>query len=98
MRLSGGGGRRLPVVMAAMIMLPMNRAVADRTELETVYGNQEAFMPPASGVPSSERIEAFLEVRQALAPTCDDFWNAERAVAKLEAFDDQEEVSEDRAS
>lgn len=83
----------LPLLMAAMIMVPMNRAVATRTELETVYGNQEDFTPPASGVPASERIEAFLEVRRALAPTCNDFWKAERSVAKLEAFDDQEEVS-----
>jgi len=76
-----------------MIMLPLNRAVENRTELEDRFGTQDAFVPPASGAPSPDRIEAFLRVRQALTSTCDDFWNAEQAVAKLEAFDDQEEVS-----
>jgi hypothetical protein len=76
-----------------MIILPLNRAVETRAELETRHGTQEAFVPPASGAPSPARIEAFLSVRQALAPTCEDFWNAERSVAKLEAFDGQEDVS-----
>jgi hypothetical protein len=83
----------IPVVLAVMILPPMNRAVAARAELESAFGTQDAFVPPASGVPSPERIEAFLEVRRALVPTCDDFWNAEQAVAKLEAFDGQENVS-----
>ena len=83
----------LPLLMAAMIMVPMNRAVATRTELETVYGNQEDFTPPASGVPAAERIETFLEVRRTLAATCEDFWDAEHAVASLEALDENETVS-----
>ena len=83
----------IPIVLATMVMLPLNRAVENRTELEDRFGTQDAFVPPASGVPSPDRIEAFLRVRQALTATCDDFWNAERAVAKMEAFDDQEEVS-----
>lgn len=83
----------VPIVLAVMIMLPMNRAVEDRTELEDRFGTQESFVPPPSGIPSPDRIEAFLSVRQALTSTCDDFWNAERAVAAMEAFDDQEEVS-----
>jgi hypothetical protein len=83
----------LPVILAAVILVPMNRAVAARTELETAFGTQEAFIPPASGVPSPDRIDAFLEVRRALAPACADFWNAEQAVAKMEAFDGQDEVS-----
>ncbi len=83
----------VPVVLGVMIMLPLNRAIENRTELEDRFGTQDAFVPPASGAPSRDRIEAFLRVRQALTTTCDDFWNAERAVAKMEAFDDQEEVS-----
>jgi len=83
----------VPIVLGVMIMLPLNRAVENRTELEDRFGTQDAFVPPASGAPSPDRIEAFLRVRQALTSTCDDFWNAEQAVAKLEAFDDQEEVS-----
>ncbi len=83
----------VPVVLAVMIMLPLNRAVENRTELEDRFGTQDAFVPPAAGIPSPDRVEAFLRVRQSLTSTCDDFWNAERAVAAMEAFDDQEEVS-----
>jgi hypothetical protein len=83
----------IPIVLGTMVMLPLNRAVDSRTGLEDRFGTQDAFVPPATGVPSPDRIEAFLRVRQALTATCDDFWNAERAVAKLEAFDDQDEVS-----
>jgi hypothetical protein len=83
----------VPVIMAVMVLVPMNRAVATRTDLETTYGPQESYVPPASGIPAPERIEAFLEVRRALEPACEDFWTAERSVAKLEALDDQEDVS-----
>jgi hypothetical protein len=82
-----------PVVLAVMTLPPMNRAVAARTELEAAFGTQEAFVPPASGVPSPDRIEAFLEVRRALTQACKDFRNAEQAVAKMEAFDGQDDVS-----
>lgn len=83
----------IPLVMAAMIIVPMNRAVAARTELETLYGTQASYVPPASGAPAPERIEAFLVVRRALEPACGDFWHAEKQVARLEAFDDQDDVS-----
>ncbi len=83
----------IPVVLAVMILVPMNRAVETRAELESAYGTQETFIPPASGAPAPDRIEAFLDVRRALVPTCDDFWTAERSVAKLESFDGQEDVS-----
>jgi hypothetical protein len=83
----------IPLVMAVMVMLPFNRAVGARAEIEQLYGTQDAYVPPASGAPSADRIEAFLEVRRALTTTCDDFLNAERSVAALEAFDDQDEVS-----
>ena len=83
----------IPLVMAVMVMLSFNRAVGARAEIEQQYGTQDAYVPPASGAPSADRIEAFLEVRRALTTTCDDFLNAERSVAALEAFDDQDEVS-----
>jgi len=83
----------IPVVMTAMIMVPMNRAVSDRTELEALYGTQKSYVPPASGAPSPDRIEAFLTVRRALEPACGDFWGAEHAVAAMEAFDDEVEPS-----
>jgi hypothetical protein len=83
----------VPVVLTVMILPPMNRAIEARADFEALHGPQDAFVPPASGVPSPDRIEAFLSVRQALAPACTDFWSAERSVAKLEAFDDQENIS-----
>jgi len=84
----------LPLIMAGMILVPMNRAVEARTELEATYGTQDAYVPPASGAPSPDRIGAFLEVRRTLTGTCQDFWDAEHAVADLETLEDQkEEVS-----
>jgi hypothetical protein len=83
----------IPLVLGVMVMLPMNRAVGARTEIERLYGTQDTFVPPAMGDPSADRIEAFLGVRRALASSCDDFSNTERSVAALEAFDDQDEVS-----
>jgi hypothetical protein len=82
-----------PVVLAVMTLLPMNRAVSARTELEAAFGTQESFVPPASGVPSPDRIEAFLAVRRALAQSCNDLRDADQAVAKMEAFDGQDDVS-----
>lgn len=86
-------GVAIPIVLATMIMLPMNRAIESRTELEERFGAQDAFVPPPSGAPAPERIEVFLKVRQALTPICGDFWNAERAVARLEAIGDEEDPS-----
>ena len=83
----------VPIVLSVVIMLPLNRAIDARAELEDHFGTQDAFVPPATGAPSPDRIEAFLRVRQALATACDDFSNAEREVARLEGFDGQDEVS-----
>jgi hypothetical protein len=73
-------------------MRPMIHAVEARTELEARHGTQESYIPPLSGVPAADRIEAFLGVRRAIAETCGDFQRAEGELAKLEAFDDRDEV------
>lgn len=82
-----------PIVLGVMMMAPFNRAVDARIEIERRFGPQEAFVPPPSGAPTPDRIEAFLEVRRALSVTCADFGHMEDQVRELESFDDQEEVS-----
>ena len=83
----------LPLVMAVKMMGPFNRAVEDRHAIEERFGLQEAYVPPASGVPSADRIEVFLEVRRTLRLPCMELSRAEQQVQKLESFDDQDEVN-----
>jgi hypothetical protein len=82
-----------PFVLGVMMMGPFNRAVDARLEIEQRFGPQEAFVPPSSGAPTPDRIEAFLEVRRALSVTCSDFGHMEEQVKELESFDGQDEVS-----
>lgn len=82
----------VPLILAVLVIRPLNRAIDTRSELEARHGPQDSYVPPLSGVPSADRIEAFLEVRQALATNCSDFQRAEDEVARLGAFDEQENV------
>lgn len=82
----------VPLILAVLVMRPLNRAIDTRSELESRHGPQDSYVPPLSGVPSADRIEAFLEVRRALATSCSDFQRAEDEVARLEAFDEHEHV------
>ena len=83
----------IPIVMAVLMMGPFNRAVDARHSIEERFGTQEAYVPPASGAPSADRIEVFLEVRRTLNEVCADLSRAEQQVQKLESFDDQDEVN-----
>jgi hypothetical protein len=83
----------IPIAVALLIMRPFNRAIDTRAGLEASFGAQEAYVPPPSGAPDADRIAVFLEVRQALAATCEEFAEKEQQVARLEAFDDRPEVS-----
>ena len=82
----------VPLILAVLVMRPLNRAIDTRTELEARHGTQDSYVPPLSGVPSADRVEAFFEVRRALAASCSDFQRAEDEVARLEAFDEQQNV------
>lgn len=82
----------VPLVLAVLVMRPLSRAIDTRTELEARHGTQDSYVPPLSGVPSADRVEAFLEVRRGLAASCSDFQRAENEVSRLEAFDEQENV------
>jgi hypothetical protein len=46
----------LPIVLGVMMMGPFKRAVDHRYAIEEKFGPQEAYVPPASGVPSADRI------------------------------------------
>ncbi len=82
----------LPFVLGVMVMGPLKRAVDDRHAIEEKFGPQEAYVPPASGVPSSDRIETFLAIRRDFAGSCADLTKAETQMQKMETFDDQDEV------
>jgi len=82
----------LPLVLGVMMMGPFKRAVDDRHVIEEQFGPQEAYVPPASGVPSADRIEVFLGIRRALAEPCADLTKAEKQMQKMETFDDQDEI------
>lgn len=83
----------VPIVIGLMMTRPFNRAVEARATMEERFGPQDGFVPPLDGVPAADRIETFIEVRRTLKATCVDFSAAEEGVARLEAFDDQDEVN-----
>ena len=82
----------LPFVLGIMMMGPFKRAVDDRRVIEEQFGPQEAYVPPASGVPSADRIEVFLGIRRTFTEPCADLTQAEKQMQKMETFDDQDEV------
>jgi len=82
----------IPFVLGIMMMGPFKRAVDDRRVIEEQFGPQEAYVPPASGVPSADRIEVFLAIRRAFAEPCADLTQAEKQMQKMETFDEQDEV------
>jgi len=83
----------IPIVLAVMMMGPFNRAVDARHTIDERFGAQEAYVPPASGAPSADRVEVFFEVRRTFGEVCADLSNAEQQVQKLESFDDQDDVN-----
>jgi len=82
----------IPLILGVMMMSPLKRAIDTRQDMEERFGPQEAYVPPASGVPSAERIEIFLDVRRALTGPCADLSTAEQKVQALESIDDQDEI------
>ncbi len=83
----------IPIVMGVLMMIPFNRAVENRHAIEERFGLQEAYVPPASGAPSADRVEVFLEIRRTFSEVCADLSRAEQQVQKLESFDDQDNVN-----
>ena len=83
----------VPVILAVMVVMPLNRAVADRQVIEQRFGAQEDYVPPASGLLDTARVEAFIDIQHALLDVCEDMRAAEASVAEMEAIDDQEEIN-----
>ena len=87
----------LPFVLGVMMMGPFKRAVDDRHAIEEQFGPQEAYVPPASGVPSADRIEVFLTIRRGFTEPCADLTHAEKQMQRMETFDDQDDIDRTEA-
>ncbi len=92
-----GCGVVVVLVLAAMTVgaVSFNRMLGDvdratemRAELEERFDTPESFTPAADGSVAPDRLERFLQVRQALEPLCSRFDNT---FGRIEEFDDREE-------
>ena len=66
----------------------VDRATEMRAEVEERFDTPENFTPAADGSVAPDRLERFLQVRQALEPLCSRFDNT---LGRIEEFDDREE-------
>lgn len=83
----------LAVVLTVAVMRPFSDAADDHETLDARYGDRSEWSPSADGSVPQQRIEAFLDVRRAVHPLCDDFTAAEEQIASMQRFDEQQEVS-----
>lgn len=81
------------VVLTLAVMRPFDTAVDDREILDARYGSRADWVPPPDGSIAPDRIEAFLTVRRAVRPLCDEFTATEAQIRSMQRFDGQEEVS-----
>ncbi len=81
------------VVLMVAVMRPFGTAVDDREVLDARYGARSEWTPPPDGSIAPDRLEAFLAVRRAVQPLCDEFTAAETQIMSMQRFDDQQEVS-----
>jgi len=75
-----------------LFMGPMRDAIESREELESRHGDQAAYVPPADGAVTGDRLERFLRVRQDLMATCEGFEATSRQ------FERMDELSDDASS
>jgi hypothetical protein len=80
------------LLLGVMMMGPFKRAVDARLTIEEQFGPQESYVPPASGIPATDRIEVFLGIRRELAAPCADLTAAEEQMQEMERFDDEEDI------
>jgi hypothetical protein len=83
----------LAVAGTLSMIRPFRHAFEDRATLEQRFGPQDAHTPPPDGAVAPERLRAFLTVRRALWPVCEEFQNTATALRQLETLDDQQDVS-----
>jgi hypothetical protein len=82
----------LSVVGSMWMMRPMNEAVDAQKALNEAFGARDAFVPPAGGI-TPERMESFLAVRDSLMWQCDRFREIGEKFDRMEAIDNDEDVS-----
>jgi len=83
----------LAVAGTLSVMRPFRHALGDREALEQRFGPQDGYTPPPDGALAPDRMHEFLTVRRALGPACAQFEETANALRKLEALDDQPNVS-----
>jgi hypothetical protein len=81
------------VVLTFAVMRPFDAAVDDREVLDARFGSRSDWTPSPDGSIAPERMQAFLAVRRAVEPLCDEFTATEAQIMSMQRFDHQEEVS-----
>ena len=81
------------VVLVVAVMRPLGQAVDDRETLDARHGLRSDWVPSPDGSIPPERIEAFLTVRRAVHPLCDEFTATQEQIASMQRFDGKEDVS-----
>jgi hypothetical protein len=68
------------------MMRPFNKAIDAQKELVAEYGDRDAYVPPPQGI-TPDRIEAFLAVRRAVWPMCEEFRKIGDSFAAMDELD-----------
>jgi len=80
----------LAAIGVARVIRPLQSAVDTRAVLESRFGTEDDYTPPASGALEPARIEAFLHVRSGLVDACDRLAASTVDLAAMEELDRQE--------
>ncbi len=81
------------VLTTVVAVAPLNRAIESRKVLDEQFGSQEAYCPAANGVPTADRLRAFITVRENLGPACESISDIAEQMHNMERFDGQDDVS-----
>jgi len=79
-------GILLSVGGSLYMMRPFNQAIDVQKELVAEYGPREAYIPGPQGI-TSDRLEAFLAVRRAVMPMCEEFRKIADSFAAMDELD-----------
>jgi len=83
----------LTVLTTIGVVAPFDRAVETRAELEEHFGDQKSYRPASDGVPTEDRLRAFIRVRDSLGPACDKISDIAEQMHKMEQFDGRDDIS-----
>jgi hypothetical protein len=79
-------GILLSVGGSLYMMRPFNQAIDVQKELVAEFGSREAYIPPPQGI-TPDRMEAFLAVRRAVWPMCEEFRKIGDSFAAMDELD-----------